>query len=163
MNVYKIHNSVMNIVKERKVLKKQSVTRELKGVFLIIGICLVVVEVGNIFALVEFANNDRQTGIENDRFWYYSGHYLNFKLYLLPGTIIIITTVICGIYFYLKSPFKLEEKKDYMNLKWLSHHYYELGMSLQDIANDQGVSMITVKIWVNKLDAALVDVGAKEY
>ena len=73
-------------------------------------------------------------------------------LFILTGTIIITPTVIGGFYFYLNSPPKLEVKTDYMNIKWLNHQYYELGRSLQDIANDQGVSMMTVKKWVNNLE-----------
>lgn len=84
------------------------------------------------------------------------------SLFILSGTIIIILTVIGGFYFYLKSPPKLEVKKDYIKVNWLNHQYYELGKSLQDIADNQGVSMITVKKWVDKLDGASVDVGVKE-
>ena len=46
---------------------------------------------------------------------------------------------------------KVEERGDYKNQEWLRKQYYELGWSLQDIANDQGVSMVTVKKWVDKL------------
>ncbi|MFX1281476.1 MAG: hypothetical protein ACFFA3_19160 [Promethearchaeota archaeon] len=46
---------------------------------------------------------------------------------------------------------KVEERGDYKNLEWLRRQYYELGWSLQDIANDQGVSMVTVKRWIDKL------------
>jgi len=45
-----------------------------------------------------------------------------------------------------------EEKRDYLNLTWLKHYYYDLGMSLQNIANDQGVSMMTIKKWVDKIE-----------
>lgn len=44
------------------------------------------------------------------------------------------------------------EKNDYMNLTWLNYQYYELGRSLQDIADDQGVSMMTINKWVDKID-----------
>ncbi|MBA7525843.1 hypothetical protein ES705_18001 [subsurface metagenome] len=83
-------------------------------------------------------------------------------LFLVPGIIIIITTFITGIYVYLKSTPRLEVKKNYMNLKWLNHQYYELGKSLQDLANDQGVSMMTIKKWVDKLDDVSVDTNATE-
>ena len=73
-------------------------------------------------------------------------------IFLVPGIIIIITMFITGIYVYLKSTPRLEVKKNYMNLKWLNHQYYELGKSLQDLANDQGVSMMTIKKWVDKLE-----------
>jgi len=73
-------------------------------------------------------------------------------IFLVPGIIIIITMFITGIYVYLKSTPRLEVKKNYMNLKWLNYQYYELGKSLQDLANDQGVSMMTIKKWVDKLE-----------
>jgi len=44
-------------------------------------------------------------------------------LVILTGLIIIILTVIGGIYFYSKSPPILEVKTDYMNIKWLNHQY----------------------------------------
>lgn len=68
------------------------------------------------------------------------------------GAIIIFLTVISGIYVYSKLPPKFEARKNYMNLKWLNHQYYEGGRSLQDIADDQGVSMMTIKKWIYKLD-----------
>ena len=83
-------------------------------------------------------------------------------LFLVPGIIIIITTFITGIYVYSKSSPSLEVKKNYMNLKWLNRQYYELGRSLQDIADDQGVSMMTIKKWVDNLDRISVGVDAKE-
>jgi len=84
-----------------------------------------------------------------------------YKFFTQLGAIIIVLTVISGIYVYLKSPPKLEVKKDYINLKWLNHQYYELGGSLQEIASDQGVSMMTIKKWVDKLDRISKDIGAK--
>lgn len=45
-----------------------------------------------------------------------------------------------------------EEKRDYLNLTWLNYQYYELGRSLQDIADDQGVSMMTINKWVDKIE-----------
>ena len=145
---FKINKSVMKKVEVKKMPEKRSVSKELIGgvtFFLIIGICLV------------------GYGIYSDSYSeYYFFDTLYFLFFTLPGTIIIISTVISGRYFYLKSPFQLEEKQNYMNLKWLHHHYYDLRRSLQDIADDQGVSMLTVKKWVDKIDVASVDVGVKE-
>lgn len=45
---------------------------------------------------------------------------------------------------------KAEEKDDYKNLGWLRHQHYELGKSIQDIANEQGVSMIVIRKWLDK-------------
>ena len=84
------------------------------------------------------------------------------KFFTQLGAIIIVLTVISAIYVYLKSLPKLDVKKNYLNLKWLNHQYYEVGRSLQNIADDQGVSMMTIKKWVEKLDRISVDVDAKE-
>ena len=48
-----------------------------------------------------------------------------------------------------KSP---EEKKDYMNLDWLKHQHYDLGRTIQDIADEQNVSMIVIRKWLDKLE-----------
>ena len=47
----------------------------------------------------------------------------------------------------------VEEKDDYKNLEWLRRQYYESGKTIQDIANNQGVSMITIRKWIDKLKA----------
>ena len=47
---------------------------------------------------------------------------------------------------------RLEVKDDYKNSDWLKHQYYELGRSVQDIAEEQGVSMITIRKWLDKLE-----------
>ncbi|MFX1570686.1 MAG: hypothetical protein ACFFCV_20300 [Promethearchaeota archaeon] len=47
---------------------------------------------------------------------------------------------------------KVEEKDDFKNLDWLKHHYYDLGKSIQDIADEQGVSMITIRKWIDKIE-----------
>lgn len=44
-----------------------------------------------------------------------------------------------------------EVKEDYKNLDWLRYQYHDLGKSIQDIAHDQGVSMITIKEWLEKI------------
>ena len=49
---------------------------------------------------------------------------------------------------------RVKEKDDYKNLKWLRNQYYELGTTIQDIANNQGVSMITIRKWIDKLEGS---------
>ena len=44
------------------------------------------------------------------------------------------------------------EKQDYMNLDWLNHQYYVLGRRIQEIADDQNVSMIRIRKWLAKLE-----------
>ncbi|MFX1419953.1 MAG: hypothetical protein ACFE9N_13625 [Promethearchaeota archaeon] len=49
-------------------------------------------------------------------------------------------------------PKKRIEKQDYMNLEWLRHQHYNLEKNIQEIADEQYVSMITIKKWVDKLE-----------
>jgi uncharacterized OB-fold protein len=51
------------------------------------------------------------------------------------------------------------EKKDYINPNWLKHQYYELNRSIQDIADDQNVNMVTIR---KKLDILEKPVSIKE-
>ncbi len=46
----------------------------------------------------------------------------------------------------------LEEKCDYMNVNWLKHQYYDIGKSIQDIANEQNTSLITIRKWLDKIE-----------
>jgi len=81
---------------------------------------------------------------------------------ILPTEIIIIfgiAIIIIGIAFlalvpiktikrlrkYKKEKILYEEKRDYMNPSWLKHQYYDLGKSIQDIANKQNVSMMIIR------------------
>jgi len=48
---------------------------------------------------------------------------------------------------------RVEEKDDFKNLDWLKHQYYDLGKTIQVIANEQGVSMITIRKWLDKLES----------
>jgi hypothetical protein len=48
-----------------------------------------------------------------------------------------------------------KEKQDYRNLNWLKHQYFDLEKSIQEIANEQHVSMITIQKWVEKLENKL--------
>ena len=55
-------------------------------------------------------------------------------------------------YTYEGIPEKVEEKDDYKDIDWLKYQYYDLGKTIQDIADDQGVSMITIRKWIDKLE-----------
>ncbi|MFX1501808.1 MAG: hypothetical protein ACFFDH_12665 [Promethearchaeota archaeon] len=46
-----------------------------------------------------------------------------------------------------------EEKHDYINANWLKHQYYDLGKSIQDIADGQKISMITIRKWLEKIES----------
>ena len=45
---------------------------------------------------------------------------------------------------------EVEVKDDYKDLNWLKHQYYEVGRTIQDIASEQGVSMMTIRNWLDK-------------
>jgi hypothetical protein len=47
---------------------------------------------------------------------------------------------------------KVEEKDDFKNPDWLKHQYYDLGNSIQNIADDQGVSMMTIRKWIDEIE-----------
>jgi len=59
-------------------------------------------------------------------------------------------------------PKKRIEKQDYMNLGWLRHQHYNLEKSIQEIADEQNVSMITIKKWVDKLESTSKHLEEKE-
>ena len=63
---------------------------------------------------------------------------------------------------YIEEKKSFEEKQNYMNPSWLKHQYYDLGISLQDIANEQRVSIITIRKWVDKLGLVSEDLGTSE-
>jgi len=58
--------------------------------------------------------------------------------------------IICRKTTVWKRAKKVEEKDDYKNLDWLRQQYYEIGRTIQDIAEGQGVSMITIRKWLDK-------------
>ena len=58
--------------------------------------------------------------------------------------------IICRKTTVWKRAKKVEEKDDYKNLDWLRQQYYEIGRTIQDIADGQGVSMITIRKWLDK-------------
>ena len=45
---------------------------------------------------------------------------------------------------------RIQEKKG--DLQWLKHQYYDLGRSIQDIADELDESMITIKKWLDEID-----------
>lgn len=50
-----------------------------------------------------------------------------------------------------------ESKNDYIGLQWLEKQYYELKKSIQEIATEQNVSMITIKKYIEKIDRKQMD------
>jgi hypothetical protein len=54
------------------------------------------------------------------------------------------------------------ERYDYMDANWLRYQYYNKGRTIQYIANDQNVSMITIKKWLDKLERGSEDISDVE-
>jgi len=47
---------------------------------------------------------------------------------------------------------KIKEKKEEFDLKWLKHQYYDLGRSIQEIADELNESIITIRKWLDNID-----------
>jgi hypothetical protein len=106
-------------------------------------------------------------------FIFYGVSILEIEIVLLCGIVLIIigiiiltlgliiTLIITPKIFrgYIKEQKKFEGMQDYMDPSWLKHQYYDLGISLQDIANEQHVSMMTIRKWVDKLGVVSEDLG----
>ncbi|MFX0074535.1 MAG: hypothetical protein ACFE96_03780 [Candidatus Hermodarchaeota archaeon] len=65
---------------------------------------------------------------------------------LISGILLIITRILS------RKLDDQESKNDYVDLKWLENQYYELKRSVQEIANEQNVSMITIKNLLEKIN-----------
>lgn len=95
---------------------------------------------------------------------FYSGFLILIPTELI--SIIGIAIIIIGIVFlalvplrlfknireYKKKVIQYEEKQEYKNPSWLTHQYYDLGESIQDIANEQNVSIVAIRKWIDKLN-----------
>ena len=70
----------------------------------------------------------------------------------------IFFPLICGIMLitarilFSRLTFRESENKVYTDLQWLEIQHYELKKSIQEIANEQNVSMITIKKYIEKID-----------
>ena len=47
---------------------------------------------------------------------------------------------------------KIKEKKEEFDLKELKHQYYDLGRSIQEIADELNESIITIRKWLDNID-----------
>lgn len=92
--------------------------------------------------------------------WYF------FIIYPIMATPFTITILDFGFYFLIAYSLLLmflrywiknfvlygEEKKDYTDLEWLRKQFQVLNRSIQEIADEQNTSIITIKKWVKKLE-----------
>ena len=60
--------------------------------------------------------------------------------------------LIFGRIFFRRIIFERIEKQDFTDLKWLEKQHFELNKSIQQIADEQNVSMITIRAWIDKIE-----------
>ena len=60
--------------------------------------------------------------------------------------------LIFGRIYFRRIIFERIEKQDYTDLKWLEKQHFELNKSIQQIADEQNVSMITIRAWIDKIE-----------
>ena len=60
--------------------------------------------------------------------------------------------LIFGRIYFMRIFSERTEKQDYTNLKWLENQHFELNKSIQQIADEQNVNMMTIKEWINKIE-----------
>jgi hypothetical protein len=65
---------------------------------------------------------------------------------LVSGILLIIARILSHRLDYRAS------KNDYVDLQWLERQHYELKKSIQEIASEQNVSMITIKNYIKKIN-----------
>ena len=59
--------------------------------------------------------------------------------------------LIFGKIYYRRIFSERTEKQDYTDLKWLEKQHFELNKSIPQIADEQHVSMMTIKEWIDKI------------
>jgi len=60
--------------------------------------------------------------------------------------------LIFGRIFFMRMFDERTEKQDYTDLKWLEKQHFELNKSIQQIADEQNVSMMTIKKGIDKIE-----------
>ena len=60
--------------------------------------------------------------------------------------------LIFGRIYFVRIVAERTKKQNYTDLKWLEKQHFELNKSIQQIANEQNVSMVTIKEWINKIE-----------
>jgi len=60
--------------------------------------------------------------------------------------------LIFGRVYFMRIVSERTKKQNYTDLKWLEKQHFELKKSIQQIANEQHVSMVTIKELINKIE-----------
>lgn len=85
---------------------------------------------------------------------YYTKYFIQVPIFfpLISGIILITTRLL-----FSRLTFRDSENKVYTDLQWLEIQHYELKKSIQEIASEQNVSMITIKKYIEKIDRKQMD------
>ncbi len=80
---------------------------------------------------------------------YYTKYYIDIPIFfpLICGIMLITARIL-----FNRLTFRESKNKVYTDLQWLEIQHYELKKSIQEIANEQNVSMITIKKYIEKID-----------
>ncbi len=60
--------------------------------------------------------------------------------------------LILGKIYFMRIYSKRNENQNYTDLKWLEKQHFELNKNIQQIADEQHVSMKTIKKWIDKIE-----------
>lgn len=60
--------------------------------------------------------------------------------------------LIFGRIYFMRIFSERIKKQDYNDLKWLENQHFNLNKSVQQIAGEQNVSMITIREWIDKIE-----------
>ena len=84
---------------------------------------------------------------------YYTKYFIQVPIFfpLICGIMLITARIL-----FNRLTFR-ESKNNYTDLQWLEIQHYELKKSIQEIANEQNVSMITIKKYIEKIDRKQMD------
>ena len=85
---------------------------------------------------------------------YYTKYFIEVPIFfpLICGIMLITARIL-----FSRLTFRESENKVYTDLQWLEIQHYELKKSIQEIANEQNVSMITIKKYIEKIDRKQMD------
>lgn len=80
---------------------------------------------------------------------YYTKYFIEVPLFfpLICGIMLITARIL-----FNRLTFRESENKVFTDLQWLEIQHYELKKSIQEIANEQNASMITIKKYIEKID-----------
>ena len=80
--------------------------------------------------------------------WYNKTNLFAYYLSLILGSVLLFLGVIFLVFEGLNRAgkiYKFQEKGSYLDNEWLKYQYHDLGLTIQEIANDQNVTMMKIR------------------